>query len=397
MLRIMIKNPPAVNASPTPNQLAWQISTATLGRFSFNTARRFIYPFAPALSRGLGLPLTAVTSLIAINQAAGITSPFFGPLGDRWGYRAMMLAGLGMLAAGMMAAGLLPFYGVLALAVLLAGLGKSIFDPALQAYVGQNVPYRRRGLAIGVIEFSWAGAALLGIPAAGLLIDRLGWQAPFLALGGLALLSTIALSIVIPAQRPRPAMPGQTVALGQSWRELVRSRAALGALGFGFCTALANDTLFVTYGLWLESSFSLSIVALGTATTAIGLAELLGEGLTASLADRLGLKRAVAGGVALSTLSYALLPLAGRSLPMALGGLFVVFVTFEFSIVTALSLFTEVLAAAGVGRVLGALLGGPLWLAGGLPAVGLVSAGSSALALACLVWGLWRWQEQGRT
>jgi DHA1 family inner membrane transport protein len=115
-----------------------------------NTSRCFAYPFASALSRGLGVPLAAITSLIAVNQVTGVLSPVFGPLADRWGYRVMMLAGLVLLTGGMLAGGLLLTYGVVLLALFLAGLGKSVFDPALQAYVGERVPYRRRGLAIGM-------------------------------------------------------------------------------------------------------------------------------------------------------------------------------------------------------------------------------------------------------
>nr|HMQ54342.1 MFS transporter [Anaerolineae bacterium] len=179
---------------PPARELALQVGVATLGRFVFNTSRRFVYPFAPALSRGLGVPLTAITSLIAINQATGLLSPFFGPVSDRWGYRVMMLAGLGMLAVGMFASGVLPLYGIIMIALFLAGLGKSIFDPALLAYLGERVPFHRRGLVIGVTEFARGAGALGGIPLARVLIDPLGRQAPFLTLGGLSLLCLAGLA-----------------------------------------------------------------------------------------------------------------------------------------------------------------------------------------------------------
>lgn len=178
----------------------------------------------------------------------------------------------------------------------------------------------------------------------------------------------------------------------------------MGAIGFSLLVAAANDNLFVIYGVWLEMSFGLSILALGAATTVIGVAELLGEGLTAWIADRVGLKRATSAGLVLSGLSYALLPLVGHSLLLSLISLFVIFVTFEFTIVTALSLFTEILPAArgtmmssnvaaiSIGRMLGTLIGGPVWLAGGLMATGLASAVICGLALGCLVWGLHDWQ-----
>jgi predicted MFS family arabinose efflux permease len=130
---------------------------------------------------------------------------------------------------------------------------------------------------------------------------------------------------------------------------------------------------------------------------------LTGETLTATLSDRVGLKRAIIVGTALTTLSYLFLPFSGRTLALALAGLFFVFVSFEFSIVTSFSLATEILptaratmlsafvAALGLGRVVGALLGGALWLSGGITAVGLASAVASALSLLVFTWGLHRW------
>lgn len=394
---------PARKAPPPTRKLILQLSAATLARIFLNTARRFAYPFAPALSRGLGVPLTAITSLLAVNQITGLLSPLFGPLADRWGYRAMMLAGLALLGVGMLAGGLLPIYGVVMLALFMAGLGKSLFDPALQAYVGEKVVYQRRGLAIGAVEFAWAGSSLLGIPLMGLLIDRVGWRAPFFALGILAFASALILKALLPAGDGR-ARGNHLNGIRTAWQKVARNRAALSALAFALLISAANDNLFVVYGAWLEDAFGLSIATLGTVTITIGAAELLGEGLTASLADRLGLKRATLIGLALSTLSYALLPWAGRSLPLALAGLFVTFLTFEFTIVTSFSLFTEILpdaratmmsgstAFTSLGRVLGALVGGSVWLAGGLAATGLLSATISGLALACLLWGLGDWR-----
>ncbi len=386
-------------------RLTLSIVVTTLCRLVLNTARRFAYPFAPALSRGLGVPLTAITSLIAINQATAVLGLFFGPIADRMGYRLMMLSGMTLLVAGMFAAGLFPFFGVVLVALFLAGLGKSIFDPALQAYVSERVPFHRRGLAIGFLEFSWAGSTLLGIPLIAIFIDRLGWRAPFFAMGGLGILGILALSILIEKTGQKKASGSSLPLFRGAWRQLLRERAALGALSYSFWISVANDNLFVVYGAWLEKQFGLSIVALGLGTASIGLAELAGESLTAALADRLGLKRSVIGGLAACLICYGILPLLGQTLGMALTGLFFLFLTFEFTIVTGLSLFTELvptsratmmasyLAAGGVGRVVGALIGGPIWLAGGIYATALVSAAISGLALASLVWGLRGWKK----
>jgi predicted MFS family arabinose efflux permease len=387
------------------SRLTLSIVVTTLCRLMLNTARRFVYPFAPALSRGLGVPLTAITSLIAVNQATAVLGLFFGPIADRLGYRLMMLGGMALLVAGMFAGGLFPFYGVVLIALFLAGLGKSMFDPALQAYVSERVPFHRRGLVIGFLEFSWAGSTLLGIPLIAVLIDRLGWRAPFFAMGGLGILGILALRILI-EKTDRKKTPGQSITLFRgAWRNLLRERAALGALSYSFWVSVANDNLFVVYGAWLEKQFGLSIVALGLGTAVIGIAELAGESMTATLADRLGLKRSLIGGLTVCLVSYGILPFLAQTLGLALTGLFFLFLTFEFTIVTGISLFTELvpasratmmasyLALGGAGRVVGALIGGPIWLAGGIYTTALVSAAISGLALISLIWGLWGWNQ----
>jgi DHA1 family inner membrane transport protein len=175
-------------------------------------------------------------------------------------------------------------------------------------------------------------------------------------------------------------------------------------MGYAFFYSAANDNLFVVFGAWLEHAFGLSIMGVGMGASLIGMAELLGEGLTASYADKLGLRRSVLLGLILSALTYGLLPLIARSLLPALAGLFALFLIFEFTVVSSLSLSTELLpksratmmaffySAAGMGRVLGASIGGIVWLKGGILATGIVSAGITSLALLSLGLGVRGWR-----
>lgn len=385
--------------------MALKIFIATLCRVILNTSRRFAYPFAPVLSRGLGVELTAITSLIAANQATALFGIFFGPVADRLGYRLMMLAALAMLTLGMFAGGFFPFYGVILVALFLAGTGKTIFDPAVQAYASERVPFKKRGFVIGLIEYSWSASTLVGIPLVALLIDRFGWRSPFFVLGGLSLVGMVMLAVVIPRDNKKNTSHQASMNLWGVWRQLLKKRTALGAMGFAFFISAANDNLFVVYGAWLEKSFDLSIIAIGMSTGLIGLSELSGETLTAVFADRFGLKRTVLTALTLCLISYGILPFLGLTLPLALTGLFFIFLTFEFAIVTSMSLFTELLpeyratmmsgffAAAGMGRIAGALMGGHVWLAGGITATGLVSAAVSGLGLVSLAWGLRGWRR----
>lgn len=398
-------SPGGLNRGRMPKGFARQVIMVTACKLLVNTGRRFIYPFAPVLSRSLEVPLTAITTIIAAGQFTSLLGIFSGPLADRFGCRVMMRLGLALLAIGMLLCGLAPFYWPVFVGLVIASFGKTIFDPAIQAFIGNNVPFERRGRVIGIVETAWAGSTLIGIPALALIIDSVGIQSSFYLLALLGAVGWMGIGRSIPSDTP--AVPQQTrrIHLLVSIRELIRIRPALGMLGFGFMISIANDSIFVVYGAWFEQDFMVSIVTLGLSTVAIGSAELLGEALTSLFSDRLGLKRTVIFGLAASVCSYLLLPVIGTSLPLAMAGLFFLFLCFELTMVTSFSLCTELMpgsratmmagyyAASGVGRMLGVLIGGVVWKAAGIGGVALCSAALTSVGLLALLWGLHGWSH----
>ena len=382
-----------------------KIGVVVFCRLVLNTARRFTYPFAPVLSRELGVPLTAITSLIAVNWSTSLLGIVLGPVADRFGYRKMMIIGLVLLAVGMLAGGFLPFYGIMIVALFLAGMGKIIFDPAVQAYISERVPYQRRGTAIGFIEISWAGSTLLGIPLIALLIDNVGWRSPFFAMGAMGILGALAMAIFFPKTEKFESKSVAAQPFLKMMQILLKDKSSLGAMGYVLFFSAAVDNLFVIYGAWLEKAFDVGIVALGLGTSVIGLAELAGEIMVATISDRFGLKRVVTLGVMFCIITYGLLPFVSQSFYLALAALFVHFLIFEFTIISSVALCTELrpemratiiagfFAAAGLGRIVGALIGGPIWLNGGIVLTGMISAGLTVFALISLHWGLHGWDK----
>lgn len=217
----------------TPIQLGVRIVIVTASRLLLNTSKRFIYTFAPALSRFLGVPLTSITSLIAVSQGTSILGIILAPLGDKYGYKLLMIGGMASLAAGMFAAGALPLFPTLIFTVIIAGLGKNVFDPAIQAYVGVRVPFERRGLVIGILELAWAGSTIIGIPLAGILIEKAGWQTTFIAFGVLSLVFLGLIMIAIPRDNGIGAPPGSAQKARHLWLSLFKNKQAIGVLGFG--------------------------------------------------------------------------------------------------------------------------------------------------------------------
>ncbi len=376
------------------------IIISTISRTIINTSRRFIYPFAPVISRGLGVPITAVTSVIAVNQATSCLSIFTSYIGDRTGYRTMMLSGLGVLVAGMLMAGAVPVYYSFLVGMFLCGLGKNLFDPAIQAYISDRVPFEKRGLVMGIMETSWAGATLFGIPVIGLLIDKAGWRSPFFLLAGLGLFSVFLVLLFVKNDSNDHVKKNNQKGFIKEIKKLVISPVPLSVMGFCFFVSFANDNLFVVYGAWLESSFDLSVVAIGVGTMVIGVAEFLGEMLTAAFADKAGLKRSIVFGALLVTLAYLSIMLAGKALVLALISLFLIFLFYEFFFVSFLSFCTELVPQAratmmsmvflcgGLGRMTGAFTGGLLWNHTGITSISLFSAVVNLVAILVLIPGV---------
>ena len=376
-----------------PVRLRFQLAAFTFTRTVLNTGYRMVYPFLPVIARGLGVDLSTVALAVTARASLGLASPFLGSAADVRGRKTVMLFSLGLSAAGFGLVSIWPTYPMLFASMLLAGGGKIMFDPAMQAYVGDRVDYSRRGLVIALTEFGWSGAFLIGIPIAGWIIARGGWAAPFRWLVAFVLLAGVLLWRMLPAD---PSPVSQRLSWSGGMRAVLASRSALAGLALGFLISLANESINIVFGAWLEDSFGLRVLALGAAAAVMGVAELGGEGLVAALADRLGKRRAVAVGISLSALACLGLPFLGRSLTGALVGLFFVYTTFEFTIVSAMPLMTELvpqaratmmagnIGALSSGRAIGALVG-PALFGLGLLANGTMAAALNLVALAVLL------------
>lgn len=361
-----------------------------LARIGINISHRIAYPFLPAISRGLGISLTAASILITVRSLVGLASPLFGPISDRYGRRVMMLGALVLQGAGALLLAGLPVFAAAVGAFALFGVSKAIYDPAVQAYIGDLIPYDRRGRIMGILEFSWAASWLLGVPAAGYLIEWRDWRTPFAVIGALGIAS-LWLTRRLPATGHQAAQHARL-----QWQSLLGNRSALSALVFGALMMFANENVFVVYGAWMEDTFGLSVAALGVASVIIGVSEIVAEAAVAAFVDRMGKKRAVMGGIALTIVAYLMLPRLTADLTAALVGLAFLFVTFEFTVVASLPLVSELapdvrgtlmsanVAALSAGRMLGSLTAAALWLAGGMRLNGTVSAAAMLASLLVL-------------
>ena len=119
---------------------------------------------------GLEWTVNAYTLVFAVLLITGAA------LGDRFGRRKMLVAGLGIFTLASAAAALAPSIEVLVAARAVQGLGGAIVLPLTLTILSAAVPAERRGLALG----AWGGisglAVALGPLVGGAVVEGISWQ-----------------------------------------------------------------------------------------------------------------------------------------------------------------------------------------------------------------------------
>ena len=376
-----------------PKRLGTQLGALTAARLFLNTGIRVMYPFAPALARGLGVGTADITRLITLRNATGFLSPLFGPLSERYGRKIVLGGGMLLFGLACLLVVVWPTFWVLGITLALMGVAKIIYDPAMQAHVGDAVPYAQRGRAIAITEYSWALALLLGAPAVGFAIQKWGWQAPFFWLGLLATASVFFLWWAIPKTGKRQR---KKRTYRNSIQFVKQHPVVLYAVIYTALVMLANEMLFIVFGSWMEDSFQLSLAGLGIAAAVIGGAELVGETIAGWAVDRFGKRPVIIATGFCNAAAYLILPFSSNTLSMALVTLFFIFLSFEITVVGGMPLMTElvpsaravvmslIVAAAALGRTMGAIIGVVVWDLAGFQISGFVWALIMATAVIIL-------------
>ena len=362
-----------------------------------NLALRWIGPFLPTLERAFGASTGTLTGIMGAAELSGLTTSVMGRVLDGGRHRAVIAGGL-VLASLSSVVALGGSVWTFAIAMVLLVIGVANLTVAGLAYIGDRVPYERRGRAIGIFETSWAIALLAGAPVLALIIDAGGWRAAYLTLAGLTAIGALVVWRVVPGTPVRTGTGDAGTGAGNS--DTVRRRLPATAwppILTAACLAAAGIGMFVVTGAWLEDRHGLAVGGLGLVATAMGAVELASSSSVAGFADRIGLRRSVTGGAALLGIGIGVIAVSGDSTVVAVVGLLALVAGFEFGFVASLSVMSEAApeargTALAVGNAVGTLsrsaavvLSGQLYEAVGISG----SLGLAAVALTGAVVALW--------
>src|SRR4051812_25306618 len=157
----------------------------------------------PSLQRDLGVsPIDGQWVLTAYGLAFGGSLLLGGRLGDLYGRRLLLVAGMGLFAAGSLVAGIAPGLGLLVAGRALQGLGSAAAIPAALALIGSLFPPgERRTRALGALAAMASVGGMTGLLLGGVVTHALGWRWVFLLMAPLAAVSALAAVRVLPEVR----------------------------------------------------------------------------------------------------------------------------------------------------------------------------------------------------
>ena len=332
------------------------VTVLTVARFTTNAVYRFAPPFIGVIARGLDVELSELGVALAITELCGLTSPVLGRAVDRLPRRSSMVLGLIGLSIGAVAAGASTGIVMFTAGLFVVALSKIVFDVGLGTWIADHVPYERRGRIVGLTETSWALGLLVGVSVLGLVTAVSSWRWGY----GVGAVSVGIMAVVV-ARRlrddPADSAPPDSAHAGDLDRPSIGRMPAAGWLAVAgmFGLMSAAQSLFVTFGPWLEDEFGVDTIGLVAVTFGIGILELTASTTSAARTDRWGKERSailaaaimVPTGLALSVLQSSIVP------GLALLGIFIA--AFEFGIVSTIPIGPTLVPGAP-GRGLGTMI-----------------------------------------
>jgi MFS family permease len=357
--------------------------------------------FLQPMSEAMGWSRTGISLAALLNfLCMGVGSFFWGALSDRFGTRAVVLAGGILLGGGLVGASQAATLGQFQLlfGVVVGVAAGSFYAPMTATTTRWFVEHR--SLAVALVSAGLGLGSMTVAPLVGWIISHYDWRVAMLVIGDLAWLLLIPAALLVrnpPAAAPAPPLaPGALAPREFTVAEALRTPqfAAIALTHFACCAAHSGPIFHMVTNV---IDHGISAMAATTVLSAAGLASLSGRVICGLLADRLGAKRVLIVGLAIQAAAVGLY-LVTRELAgfyalalmfgLAYGGvmpLYAIVVREYFGARIMGATFGAVAFASTLGMALGPWLGGVLYDSFGSYAwlfVGSFGIGLGAVAIA---------------
>ena len=302
-------------------------------------------PLVPELAGRLSVRVEALGSLFSALFLGAVVTQFAGGwLNERIGLRAMFMAGVALLTAGIAGIAVAPSLPVVLLCALVAGAGQGALDISTNVLVPAVYEGHRAVAAVNILHFSFGAGAVVTPVLIAFTVQRLGTPMPALWLAVLlaaaTLLSARRLVLDPSVRREHGAEPG-----GQKTGLYRRPELwLLAALMFLYVGAEMGVGGWTT--VYMQRSSTLGRDAIAYVASAYWLSLTGGRLLGAAVGARVGARALALWSVVGSCVGSALLLLGGVHPAWAVAGTVLLGLSFGPIFPTLVVIVTEIFPAA---------------------------------------------------
>jgi EmrB/QacA subfamily drug resistance transporter len=191
-----------------PYRLRWAVLALLLTAVFMDMVDNQIVNIAlPVIQRDLDAPTTALQWIATgYTLAFALTLIIGGRMGDRFGHRAVFVAGTAAFGVSSLVAGLAPNITVLLVARVVQGVAAGLMVPQVLSFVHAEFPAGEQGRAMGFYGMTFPIGGLAGPLLGGLLTeaDLFGWhwRTIFFVNVPIAVAAAVGAALIMPARRP---------------------------------------------------------------------------------------------------------------------------------------------------------------------------------------------------
>lgn len=244
-----------------------------------------------------------------------VLAVFTGRLGDRYGVRVPIAAGLAVTATGIMLPFLWPAFGTLFAGAAITGAGFILVQVSMQALFGAMGTGAERTRNINLYALVVSSADFAGAILGGFAIDYLGHVRSFLAMGTISFGAIVGMACIygrLPSAAPASAAAGGRRRMTDLLRNKVLRRMLLAG-----AAVVAGVDLFQLFMPIYGHSIGLSASAIGITMGCFAAAGFVTRAMLPFLARRYGEARTLLYSMLLGAATFVLIPLFET--PVALG------------------------------------------------------------------------------
>lgn len=260
--------------------------------FLGNSDNQTISPLLPLIAGEFNLDIGQLGGLMipAYALAAATAALLVGPVSDKFGRRRFLLLASILFCLSLLSVFLIRDARLLAAARIFTGLSSGTFSTCSIAYVANYFPYKRRGVAMSVVQAGYFAALVLGVPVASVLAEWRGWRTSFGVFGVLALVAFVLVLFRLPEDRHsgEQDLAARVARRFDNIRVVFETRERVAAIAAAFLVSAGFVGFFSYLGSWLQKSLGLKPREAGYFFIIVGVASLAGALLAGPVADRFG-------------------------------------------------------------------------------------------------------------